>query len=78
MLTAPLAKEAGGLGWCKASNDRSVFPSATDPDYRTMLGALEQGKRMLDRNPRVDMLPRPDPSHPEEYAPSVQRPRVMP
>ena len=40
--------------------------------------AIAQGRRMLELNPRVDMLPRPDPAHPEAYAPSLVRPRVMP
>ena len=75
MLTAPLAKEAGGLGCCQGADGQPVFPTAADPDYRAMRDALEQGKRMLELNPRVDMLPRPDPAHPEAYAPSLLRPR---
>lgn len=30
---------------------------------------------MLALNPRVDMLPRPDPAHPDAYVPSITRPR---
>ena len=78
MLTAPLAKESGGLGFCKDSTGKPIFRDAADPDYRAMLGAMEKGRRMLELNPRVDMLPRPDPMHPETYAPSLHRPRVMP
>lgn len=78
MLTAPLAKEAGGLGLCRNAEDKPIFSDSADADYRAIFLALEKGKRMLERNPRVDMLPRPDPAHPEAYAPSLQRPRVMP
>lgn len=78
MLTAPLAKEAGGLGFCKDASGKPIFKDASDADYRAMLGALQKGKRMLELNPRVDMLPRPDPAHPEAYAPSLQRPRILP
>jgi len=78
MLTAPLAREAGGLGFCKGPGGQAVFRGIDDPDYRTMLDALRKGKRMLERNPRVDMLARPDPARPESYAPSLQRSRVIP
>ena len=78
MLTAPLAREAGGLGLCKDPAGLAVFKDPTDPDYQMMLRALQTGRRMLDLNPRVDMLPRPDPAHPEAYAPGLQRPRLMP
>ncbi|MGA2620810.1 MAG: hypothetical protein ABSF26_24575 [Thermoguttaceae bacterium] len=78
MLTAPLAREAGGLGFCKGPGGQAVFRGIDDPDYRTMLDALRKGKRMLERNPRVDMLARPDPARPESYAPSLQRSRVVP
>ena len=78
MLTAPLAREAGGLGCCKGPDGKAIFKGINDPDYRRMLGALQKGKQMLELNPRVDMLPRPDPAHPEAYAPGLQRRRVMP
>jgi hypothetical protein len=78
MLTAPLAETAGGLGFCRDSAGDPVFADRADPDYQAMLRALQKGSRMLERNPRVDMLPRPDPNHPEAYAPGLQRPRVMP
>ena len=77
MLTAPLAKAAGGLGLCKDPAGQTVFADTRDPDYGSMLKALQTGQRMLELNPRVDMLPRPDPAHPEAYAPSLQRPRIM-
>ena len=78
MLTAPLAKDSGGLGWCNDPDGRAIFLDTNDPDYRAMLGALEKGKRMLEANPRVDMLARPDPANPQDYAPSLERPRVRP
>jgi hypothetical protein len=78
MLTAPLAREAGGLGCCQGPDGKAIFKGIDDPDYRRMLSALQKGKQMLELNPRVDMLPRPDPAHPEAYAPSLQRRRVMP
>ena len=78
MLTAPLAREAGGLGLCQDHTGAAIFKDAADPDYQTMLKAIQTGQRMLELNPRVDLLPRPDPAHPEAYVPSLQRPRVMP
>ena len=78
MLTAPLAREAGGLGLCQDKAGAVVFKDTTDPDYQNMLGAIQTGRRMLELNPRVDMLPRPDPAHPEAYAATLQRPRTLP
>ena len=78
MLTAPLAKEASGLGLCKGKDGAAAFKDVSDADYHAMLQALQKGRRMLELNPRVDMLPRPDPAKPEGYAPGLQRPRVMP
>jgi hypothetical protein len=78
MLTAPLAKQAGGLGLCQGKDGAAVFKDVNDADYQAMLQALQKGRKMLELNPRVDMLPRPDPAKPEAYAPGLQRPRVMP
>jgi hypothetical protein len=78
MLTAPLAKEAGGLEFCRTASGEPVFRDTTDSDYRAILDALQTGKRMLELNPRVDMLPRPDPAGPHTYAPSLQRPHLRP
>ncbi len=78
MLTAPLAREAGGLGLCRSPSGTPVFKNTADPDYQKMLQAIQAGQRMLSANPRVDMLPRPDPQHPEDYAASLQRPRILP
>ena len=61
LLTAPLAEEAGGMGLCRNEQGQPfVFKDASDPDYRTMLGALRQGAEQLKANPRMDM--------PEGYA----------
>lgn len=43
-----------------------------------MLGTLQKGMRMLELNPRVDMLLRPDPARPEAYEASLKRARVIP
>jgi hypothetical protein len=71
MLTAPLAEAAGGLGLCRDAQGKPIFADTADPDYGALLGALEKGHRMLERNPRVDMLPRPDPANPAAYVPSL-------
>jgi len=55
MLNAPLAKEAGGLGYCKLKDGSPVFADTNDVDYRHMLGAIETGKAALYSKPRVDM-----------------------
>jgi hypothetical protein len=39
-----------------------------------MLQALQKGGKMLELNPRVDMLPQPDPAKPEAYAPGLPQP----
>ena len=54
MLTAPLAKAAGGLGLCEDKDGGPIFRSTTDPDYRAMLAALQEGKAALDAHPRED------------------------
>jgi len=56
MLTAPLAKQAGGLGLCRSADGRPfIFKTKTDPDYRAILKALEHGRQTLEDHPRVDM-----------------------
>ena len=57
MLTAPLSKSAGGLGFCKTSQDEPIFASTNDADYQTVLQALRRGAELLQAHPRVDMLP---------------------
>ena len=47
LLLAPLAKSAGGWGSCG-----EVFKDRNDPDYKTILAALQRGKEILDREPR--------------------------
>jgi hypothetical protein len=73
-----LAQQAGGLGLCKDKDGAAVFKDVNDADYQAMLRALQKGRKMLELNPRVDMLPRPDPAKPEGYAPGLQRARVTP
>ncbi len=57
MLTAPLAKTAGGMQLCKATGGGAVFTSADDPDYQAMLAALRKGHQAILDDPRVDMTP---------------------
>ncbi len=56
MLTAPLAKAAGGLGFCRDAKGQPIFADASDPDYQAMLRALRRGAEELQAHPRVDML----------------------
>lgn len=51
-LQAPLTVEAGGWGRCEGT----VFASTSDPDYRTLLGALTDLSRQLLERPREDLL----------------------
>ena len=39
-LTAPLAKEAGGLGKCTGENVPAVYANGTDADYKAVLDLL--------------------------------------
>jgi len=57
VLTAPLAKGAGGLGLCRpeGAEPPPVFADKTDPDYAALLEAIEQGRQAMLANPRVDM-----------------------
>ena len=63
LLLAPLARRAGGWGWCKprskakphAKASPPVFADTADPDYRTLLANVEHMKRALDRMKRFDM-----------------------
>lgn len=59
VLKAPLAKEAGGFETCGAP----VFKDKDDPDYQTVLKAIERTKQRLDEIKRFDMpdfVPRPE------------------
>jgi mono/diheme cytochrome c family protein len=55
-LTAHLAKAAGGRGIAmqRDGGDASLLPN-TDPDYQTMLRAIQVGKRLADETPEADM-----------------------
>jgi len=62
ILRAPLAKEAGGYEWCKTKpadgqpeRPARVFASADDPDYQTILRAIEAAKTELYTLKRFDM-----------------------
>jgi len=66
-LNASLAREAGGLGLCKAMGDKKPpdFASKDDPTYQAMLTAIEAGKKALYATPRMDMpggTPKPYPT----------------
>jgi len=47
LLLGPLAPEAGGFGSCRA-----VFQDKEDPDYQSILSAIETCKRKADAKPR--------------------------
>ncbi|HUT24839.1 MAG TPA: hypothetical protein VM492_10890 [Sumerlaeia bacterium] len=57
VLTAPLAKAAGGRERCKEKNGKQParFQDRSNPVYQGMLAALREGKRSLEANPRADM-----------------------
>ena len=59
LLTAPLAKEAGGFGFCKDVAERPVFANTDEPDYQAMLTAIRQGHSELCTHSRADMEPPP-------------------
>jgi len=56
-LTAHLARSAGGRGiqTPQAGRRPPQFASTADPDYQTMLRAIQQGKRLADQTPEADM-----------------------
>jgi cytochrome c5 len=62
ILLAPLAKEAGGYGWCEAkpkeggaAQPARVFPNTGDADYRSILAAIQVAKTQHDEMKRFDM-----------------------
>jgi len=57
VLTAHLAKDAGGLGLDKPQEGKNppLFASKSDPVYRELLAAIEQGRRDMLATPRIDM-----------------------
>jgi hypothetical protein len=76
LLLGPLAVAAGGYGTCQAKARPPkpgeaappVFADAGDPDYQTILAAINDAKKWLDENKRFDM---------PGYRPSVHYVREM-
>lgn len=54
-LQAPLSQSVGGAGMCKNEDGSPVFADKNDPDYQKALQAIETGKEILYKYPRVDM-----------------------
>jgi mono/diheme cytochrome c family protein len=56
-LTAHLAKAAGGRGMAMQQDGgyASLLLNTDDPDYQTMLRAIQVGKRLADETPEADM-----------------------
>jgi len=58
LLSAPLAKKAGGMGLCKSADGKPyIFKDKTDPGYQSILKSIAIGAKELKDNPRQDMLP---------------------
>ncbi len=59
MLLAPLAKSAGGWGFCRDPQTREpalVFGDTSDPGYQRLLAMVRAGKDFFEKqNPRFDM-----------------------
>ncbi|MBL7042353.1 MAG: PD40 domain-containing protein [Pirellulaceae bacterium] len=56
ILRAPLAKEAGGYGWCKDQYGQTVvFRDTQDPDYQAILRAIRAAKARQEKAGRYDM-----------------------
>lgn len=51
LLMESLAQSAGGF----APDAKAPVKTKDDPDYQTVLQAIEEGKRLLDAKPRMDM-----------------------
>ena len=62
LLTAPLAKQAGGFGFCKERSGLPIFKDSSDPDYQILLTAIRRGRDELSSRPRADMVPQPTPA----------------
>ena len=60
--TAPLAKQAGGFGFCKECSGLPIFKDSSDPDYQILLTAIRRGRDELSSRPRADMVPQPTPA----------------
>ncbi len=74
MLLAPLAKEAGGYGFCKV-NSVPVFADTQDPDYQKILALCVAGKRNLEKIKRFDM---PGFVPPAGYVSEMKRYGILP
>jgi hypothetical protein len=86
-LLAPLAKKAGGYGACceiikgkkgaaeVTDKPASVFASKDDPDYRTLLAAIQDTKALHDSDPRWDT---PGWKAPVEYIREMKRHGILP
>ena len=56
ILLAPLAKTAGGYGWCKDKYGQpAVFRDVQDPDYQAILRAIRAAKTRQEKAGRYDM-----------------------
>jgi len=76
ILLAPLAKEAGGYGWCKDGYGQPVvFRDTSDPDYQRILAAIRAAKARQEKAGRYDM-PGTRPS--EHYVRWMKRFGVLP
>ena len=56
-LTAHLSEDAGGRGLAtqRFAAEPPLFADTTDPDYVTMLQAIQEGRRQMLAQPREDM-----------------------
>jgi len=82
ILMAPLAKEKGGYGWCKTkatdgqpAQPALVFRDTQDPDYQTILRAVQAAKARLEKIKRFHM---PDFRPNEHYVREMKRYGILP
>ncbi len=85
-LLAPLAKNAGGYGACREIEKAGkrikvtekaavVFKSKDDPDFKTLLAAIQDAKALHDSDPRWDT---PGWKAPPEYIREMKRHGILP
>ena len=76
-LLAPLSKEAGGFGICRAEEGppSAVFANTSDPDYSTLLLAIEDAGDYLRDIKRFDM---PEFQPRREYVREMKRFGILP
>ena len=74
ILRTPLAKEAGGYGWCKDGYGQSVvFRDTSHPDYQAILRAIQAAKTRQEKLGRYDM-----PGwRPSEHNVAVEHPEMV-